>query len=255
MNKEELQEFLNTDEGKEVFNAAFESKIKEEGYKSSDDVAGLVAKKNELLGKVTKHQKEKHLTETHKNILDKLSEHDITDIDELEELFSSKKLPQDQNPQGNDFEKQLKRLTKQMDLLKEENLKSKNLATEERNKRIQSQRDTILTTALNKVNVKGEALAILRDHFDKKIMIEETEKGEVNFLANDSEGLNPDINTYIDEWSKTDAAKDFLQKPANRGSGANLNNSNSRSMTRKEFQNLDPTSRMQNMKEGIVITD
>ena len=54
MTEAEFQEFAESEEGKALVNGY----VSKAGYKSAEEIAGLERKKDELLGKVSKSQKD-----------------------------------------------------------------------------------------------------------------------------------------------------------------------------------------------------
>lgn len=67
-----------------------------------------------------------------------------------------------------------------------------------------------------------------------------------------------DMDTYLTEWTATEAAKKFIAAPGNSGGGGqggNGNKSAAKTMTRSAFDQMAPDSKASFVKEGGVLTE
>ena len=55
-------------------------------------------------------------------------------------------------------------------------------------------------------------------YFDRLVKVED-EDGKINLVVDSDDGPSP-FNSFVDEWSKTDKAKQFIKAPNNSGGGA-----------------------------------
>lgn len=256
--KESLNEWVETDEGKEFFNGMFSTYAQQQGYKAPDEIQGLVNKNKELLGKVARVNKEA-TSEQQKKILQLLVEHELDDPDELENIISSK---QESGKVKDDFTIQLRRMEKKLETIENEKKQLSEKAQSERQKRMKTIKENAITKALKKTNVKDKAFDFLYDYFEKRAEIEEGDDDSPSIIALDSEGLRPSIDKYIEQWSKTEDATDFINKPVNIGAGLNGSGSgDSKSRTKYAMDELrkDPELLKDVLKrkktEQIEITD
>lgn len=234
---EEFKEFLESEEGQKFLDNALSEKVKENGYKSQEEVQGLVNKNKELLGKVKK-AKDSSISEDSKKLLNMLNEHEITDEEELSNFLEKST---ESTKGSDDLGRQFKRLQKDFENLTTQLNMEKERANMEHEMRISSEQKVVLTTALKKAGVKENAFDMTYAYFNGLTAKEMNEDGSFSFVAKDAEGLSPDITKYIDEWSQSDNAKEFIQQPINQGAGNPLGgNSKGTTITRADFNNKSP---------------
>lgn len=234
-----LEELLSDEETKAELESELSEWAKSQGYKSPDEVEGLVKKKDELLSKISKLNRGQ-TTEEQRQILEALNEVGYESADEVIAALSG-------NKKGDDLERQLKRIKKEA----EEN---RTLYEQERQQRISYAKDNAITQALKKAGVKDSAFDMAFAYFDRLAEVEEVD-GKLKIVAKDSEGLGPSIDSFIEEWSKTDAAKDYVQQAANKGAGVTGDDGSGRgasgkTMTLAEFGALAPKDQATFMKDG-----
>lgn len=193
MNEEEKAEVLET----------FNSWVKEQGYKSPEEVEGLAKKKDELLGKVSKLNKER-VSEDKREILNMLDELGVQSAEDIKSLFEKKSGDKKDDRELKKYEKQLQELQERYD--------------SEHKTRLNMAKENAIVKALKEAGVKDSAFDMAYAYFDRQAEVEETDNG-VSVIAKDKDGLGPSIDNYIKEWAKGDAAKDYIQKPMNVGAG------------------------------------
>ncbi len=79
MTKDEFKEFADSEDGK----STMASYLEESGYKSADDIQGLVNKNGELLGKLKKSN------ESNNSLLETFKKYDIIDGEDLGEKLAT----------------------------------------------------------------------------------------------------------------------------------------------------------------------
>jgi hypothetical protein len=238
-----LEELMSDEETKAEIESDLSEWAKSQGYKAPDEIEGLVKKKDELLSKISKLNRDQ-TTEEQRRILEAINELGVESADELVTALSKK-------GSGDELERKLKRLQKEA----EEN---KALYETERKQRISYAKDNAIIQALKEAGIKDSAFDMAFAYFDRIADVEESD-GKVKVIAKDKEGLGPSIDSFIAEWSKTDAAKDYVRKPANKGAGVSGENGDSRgvtgkTMTLEAFGNLTPKDQAAFVNDGGQIT-
>lgn len=210
MAEQNIQDLMNSEEGKKIFNEMFDKIISEKGYKAPEDVQGLVNKRDELLSEITKKNEkiknvEKYLT--------KLQEYGIMDINDIDKKLG--KSIKDDTPGGNSElnaikrELETERKTRE-DLQKALNEQKQTLYNTKKN-------ETILKT-LSSVGVSEDAAEVLSVYFDKFAEIEDKD-GKFRVMADDGE-QRLTLSDYISQWSRTEKAKQYIKADHNSGGGA-----------------------------------
>lgn len=238
MTIEELKAFFDSDEGSEALSQIIAEKAPELGYKSPDEVQGLVRKRDELLGTVKKlktQPKGPQISEGMQRILEALQDEGIEDEDSFSEFIQGKAQEGEGSAEASKQLRELKRQLKQIEKEKSEFSQYKDLFEAERKARLESVKDSTLTQALKKVHVKGDAFDIVKSWAEKQTALDIDDDGKISIYANDSEGLNPSIEAYLEEWSKTDAAKPFIEQPVNTGAGVRSGASKNGVFTREQL--------------------
>lgn len=250
--KESLNEWVETDEGKEFFNGMFSTYAQQKGYKSPEDIEGLLKNRDKLLGQVTKLNRE-NTTKEQQEILRIIAENDLDDPEILENIISSK---QENGKVKDDFAIQLRRMEKKIETIENEKIQLSEKAQSERQKRMKTIKENAITKALKKTNVKDKAFDFLYDYFEKRAEIEEGDDDSPSIIALDSEGLRPSIDKYIEQWSKTEDATDFINKPVNKGAGMSGSSATgSKIMLRDAFESLPQDQRNAFIKDGGDVKD
>lgn len=252
MNIDEVKEWMSTDEGKEFFAGAFDDHAKEQGFKKPDEIQGLVKKKDELLGKLAK-LKEHKVSEDQRKIISALDELEIRDYNDFEDFLDNLKGTGDEGQKqiSSDLERELKRKQKELDKHVQSIRDIEEKYKVEHGRRLSSLKQAELTKALKKVNIKDTAFDMAYAHFNANSKVEEDEDGNIAILATDE--LGSSIDSFIEEWSKTDSAKDFIQKPINVGAGIGVTSSDGSktTFTRADLQDPETRKKMaERMKKG-----
>ena len=233
----------------ESVKAALESEMSEwakaQGYKAPDEVEGLIRKKDELLHKISKLNRDS-TTEEQRRILEVINELGVESAEDIEAALSKK------GKGGDDFERKYKRLQKEAD-------DHKALYERERQQRISYAKDNAIIQALKEAGIKDSAFDMAFAYFDRVAEVEDTD-GKTTVVARDKDGLGPPITSYILDWSKTEAAKDYVRKPVNSGAGVTGEGGESRGVTGKviplsDFNQLSPKQQNAFMSEGGQITE
>src|SRR6056297_3105571 len=235
----ELKELLEDEESKQqIIEWA-----KEQGFKAPDEVEGLVNKKNELLEKLAKTKKSQ-MSDEQRQLIETIQELGYDSAEDLQDALSKGK----KNDSDRD-DRDMKKLQKQL-----EDYQGK--FESERNRRLSMEKSTAIERAMDKAGIRSDARELVRAYFDRRAQVEETDNG-VSIIAQDDEGLGPPIDEYIDKWAKSDAGKNYVQKPVNVGAGvAGANEGDSRTSYKRE-ELKDPKlakSVMQRIDAGEDIT-
>lgn len=198
----ELNEFMERDDGK----SAVSEWLKESGYRSADDVSGLEHKKDELLGKVAKSQKDKAAL----NAL--YTKHGIIDFDDLDVKLAQLKGAEEK---GTELEKMQRRL----EIIEKTAKDADARASREKVLRADSEKRAQIISALKGAHVNDDSIDILMPYFSGQVKIDEDDEGGINLTIETTDGPSP-LKAYVDAWSKTDKAKIYINAPGNSGAGA-----------------------------------
>jgi len=237
----ELKEFLETEEGRAQFEEVFQSYAKEKGYKAPQDVEGLVKKRDELLAKVSRLNRDE-TSEAQRELLRTLAEVGVDSADDLQSIVSSK-------DKGTDLERQLNRINKQLE-------ESRALYDRERSLRLESEKRSTIIRALKDAGVKDTAFDLAYAYFNGMAEVEDVD-GKVNVIAKDKDGLGPGIDSYIQDWAKSEAAVDYVKKPLNQGLGLSDPQGSSKKTVYTRSELLDPKIArevMERKKAGESVT-
>lgn len=236
-----LKELLETEEGKAEFDAVFNSRVEEMGYKAPTEIEGLVKKKDELLNKVARLNRDQ-TSESQRAILQVLAEVGVDSADDIKAAL-------DGRDKSSDLDRQFKRVNQQ---LEEANKKYES----ERGRRLSTEKDNAIIRSLKDAKIKESSFDMAYAYFDRLAEVEEID-GKVNILAKDAAGLGPSMDTYIKEWAKSEAAKDYVMKPVNIGAGVagQKDGDNKTTYTREELSDPKVARKvMERKKAGEQIT-
>ena len=197
----ELQEFMGTDDGK----SAVSKWLEETGYRSKDDITGLENKKNELLGKLKRANDDKA------GLLDVFKKYDIVDSEDL-----AGKLATLASARSN--ESDLEKMVRRLEIIEKTAEVDKKAAETEKALRVNSEKKGGILSALKNAHVDDASFDFLVPYFDNIVKAQEAD-GKVNLVVESDDGSSP-LNSFIDEWSKTDKAKQFIKAPSNSGGGS-----------------------------------
>jgi hypothetical protein len=218
----ELRKLLETDEGKTLL---------------EEFVPGLKAKKDELLAE------KKNIAAENKKLKEQLEQIEAEKLEEQEKLAAK----------SGDVEKvktQLKeRYERELAQFKEKYTKVES----------QLHKHVIeegLVKELVGAGVKKEFLPAATALIKTAYQAEIAENDGKPFAKFDGKS----VNEFVAEWSKSDTGKHFVSADKNSGGGAQGANgvsraSGAKSMTRTDFEALQPIQRAQALKEGTVLTD
>lgn len=190
----------------------------------AEATSGLVAKNQELLGKLKKAQKDSTIDPAeYQSLQDTLS---ATESKLAEALKAAKTA-------ANQAEKDRKALETESQYV------SKLLI------------DNGLNDALIKSGVRPEMSKAVKALFSSQVALK-ADGDKRNAMVGDKP-----LFEAIDEWAKSDEGKYFISAPANQGGGANGGGNgkgNSKTMMRAAYEGLDASSKMEFVKSGGTLT-
>lgn len=226
--KEELLEALKTDDGKAVLGELIEK-----------EVSGLKKKRDELLADLRKEKDDK------KEINDRLEalEKEKEKIEE-EKLAKSGDLEKIKKTLEEKHAKEVKDLTET--IAKKEGLLKTHVIGEG------------LTAALVKAKVSPNLMKAAKALITSEFQGEIGDNDGKPFAKFDGKA----VDEFVTEWAQTDAGKHFVTADGNSGGGSNgangsgkAGNGGKKTMTRSDFDALDPISQAKEGKAGTVIID
>ena len=194
MTAEEFKEFMQDEKNQETFKGI----VSALGYKSEEEVKGLIDKKDELLGQLRKVKDER---ESLKKRLDEI------DIDEYIDLKNSKAKTPDKD---NDLSRKLEKLNADI----EAERKARADIEAEYNNSLVSQ--ALTAEIADKFDPAHRA--ILTNAFLGKAKIE-TDNGKKTVVIDDGKYGLP-VSEYFKTFAESDAGKPYLIKPVNAGAGS-----------------------------------
>jgi hypothetical protein len=239
--KEQLQEYSNTDEGKQLFSELMKAQAKELGYVTPDEVQGLINKRNELLDKVKALKNEKNSDP----LLTNLQKHGIYDVNDLESLLST-------SPSGkksDEIESKLKQFERELGQERKAKLELESSLNKQRERFHNAEKQSAILKALGAAGIDESAHDILSVYFDRIAKVEEDDTGKLNILADDGE-QSLGLHDYISKWSQTDKAKNYKKAPVNSGAGTSTGGKLSPKMTMEEIALLPPAEMVKALKEN-----
>jgi len=191
----------------------------------TEATAGLVAKNQELLGKLKKAQKDATIDPADHAALQAELDQTQTKLTEAQKQLKSALT---------DAEKSKKSLEVEGGFV------SKLLI------------DNGLNDALLKAGVKPEMSKAVKALLAGQVTIK-TEGDKRNAVIGDKS-----LSDFVDEWAKSDEGKHFVSAPNNQGGGANgggKGKEDAKTMTRAAFDALDPAGKVEFSKGGGTLTD
>lgn len=194
MTAEEFKEFMQDEKNQETFKGI----VSALGYKSEEEIKGLIDKKDELLGQLRKVKDER---ESLKKRLDEI------DIDEYIDLKNSKAKNSDKD---NDLSRKLEKLNAELEA--------------ERKARAEIEAEynnTLISQALTaEISDKFDPAhrAILTEAFLRKAKIE-NDNGKKTVVIDDGKYGLP-VNEFFKSFAESDQGKPYLIKPVNTGAGS-----------------------------------
>lgn len=194
MTPEEFKEFLKDEKNQGVFKEI----VSALGYKSEEEIKGLLDKKDELLGQLRKVKDER---ESLKKRLDEI------DIDEYIDLKNSKAKNSDKD---NDLSRKLEKLNADI----EAERKARAEIEAEYNNTLISQ--ALTAEIADKFDPAHRA--ILTEAFLRKAKIE-NENGKKTVVIDDGKYGLP-VNEFFKSFAESEQGKPYLIKPVNAGAGS-----------------------------------
>jgi phage shock protein A len=266
MNKEELQKYLNTDEGKSWFHS-FVSGL---GYKSPEEVEkekeGIASKNREVIeqNKKLKEQFEavQSKTETLDKVKDLFNDYEVAvddegnlDYDGIEKALSKLKSTGNADPSKiEEMQRQLKRAQRDVEQQKKE-VTGRDNRLQELQQQIEKDQSEIqrllvdgaFKEALQNHNynsfVVSNILPALRAKSNAQLQFNE-EKGQYEAITDDGRA----IHEWIDMWKDTEEGKALRMSPVNSGGGSR--GSGSGTGGQKSFKEMTAQERLQLYKEN-----
>lgn len=217
MTPEEFKEFMQDEKNQETFKGI----VSALGYKSEEEVKGLIDKKDELLGQLRKVKDER---ESLKKRLDEI------DIDEYIDLKNKAKTPD----KDNDLARKLEKLNADL----EAERKARADIEAEYNNSLISQ--ALTAEIADKFDPAHRA--ILTEAFLGKAKIE-TDNGKKTVVIDDGKYGLP-VNEFFKSFAESEQGKPYLIKPVNAGSGA-------LPMGGKAKMSLDEIEKMPNREDRL----
>lgn len=218
MTPEEFKEFMQDEKNQETFKGI----VSAMGYKSEEEIKGLLDKKDELLGQLRKVKDER---ESLKKRLDEI------DIDEYIDLKNSKAKNSDKD---NDLSRKLEKLTAEL----EAERKARTETEAEYNNTLISQ--ALTAEIADKFDPAHRA--ILTEAFLRKAKIE-NENGKKAVVIDDGKYGLP-VNEFFKSFAESEQGKPYLIKPVNSGAG-------SQQLSGKAKFTLDEIEKMPNREERL----
>ena len=154
----------------------------------------------------------KKATESNRSVLDLFQKYDIIDTEDLESKLTTL-------ASAKSTETDLEKLQRRLEIIEKTAKEAEERANMEKSKRANSEKKAQIQSALKKVHVDDVSFEILLPYFDRMVKTEEDDAGRINLIVESDDGSSP-FSSFIDEWSKTEKAKQFIKAPANRGGGA-----------------------------------
>lgn len=220
MDIEELKKALKTEEGKAIIDEMVESATK-----------GLKAKRDELLSDMKELKERLKGIEAEKADAEEKAAAKTGDVNKVKEQLEAKH-------------------KKEIDALTQTKVKLES--------QLQSH---VIGEGLTQALVKAKIAPALMEA--AKALIKTNFKGEIG--DNDGKPFakfdGKAVDEFVTEWAQSDAGKHFVTADGNTGGGSNGTNGNgkagtgTKSMTRSEFESLQPLEKVAKAKEGVTLTD
>lgn len=246
INKDEIQEYFNSDDGKAVFEELLKNEIANKGYKAPEEITGLSNKNRELLAEIAK--KNEKIKKSDEKYLTILQKHGIMDVEDLDNFLSTS--PQ-KKTESEEINRKLQRLERELEAERKSKADYETALKQQKEKFFNAEKQTAILKALSAVGVDESATDVLSVYFDRLAKVEEDETGNLSILADDGVQSKSLID-YVSEWSKTDKAKNYIKATSNAGAGTVGSKLQSKAkMTREQIAQLpDRAERYKAMKEN-----
>lgn len=243
--KEDLQAYMNSDEGKEVFSAIFKAEIERQGYRAPDEITGLVNKNKELLGKLKEAKEQKS-----DPLLTKLEKYAIYNEDDLENMLSTATATKGKDVET---ERMLKKLQRDLETTATQKAEFEKQAATLKERFYKAEKEKAISQALISAGIDDKAHDILSVYFDRFAKVEEDDD-KLSIIADDGAQRLP-LSDYIKQWSTTDKAKHYIKAPVNMGAGtvASGQKQSAKLSIEQIAQIPDRTQRYEAMKENGYI--
>lgn len=241
--KEQIQEYLNSDEGKAVFAEVFNAEIQARGYKAPDEITGLANKNRELLGEIVKLKNSKK----DDPLLTTLQKYAINDIEDLENVLSTTTTTKGK---ADEVERMAKRLERELDTERKAKAETEKALNSIKSRFHSAEKQRAILHSLAEHGIDESAHDILSVYFDRYAKVEEDENGNISILADDGAQSLP-LRDYIKQWSTTDKAKNYIKAPVNAGGGTSTGSAQGNKMTMEQIAQLtDPVQIAKALKEN-----
>jgi len=208
--KEQIQEILNSDEGKALFQEAFKAEVQAKGYRTPEEIDGLNNKNRELLGKLKELKEQKNSNP----LLTKLEKYAIYSEEDLEGVLSASSTSKGK---ADETERTLKKYERELEILRKEKADYETLAQKTKERYFQSEKQKAILSSLANAGIDESAHDILSVYFDRLTQVEE-DGDKLSMIADDGAQRIP-LGDYIKKWSTTDKAKHYIKAPSNSGAG------------------------------------
>ena len=235
MNQEEFKALLSSEEGKNLFTQT----AKELGYESPEDVAGLRAKRDELLG-INKNLKDKT-----RDLESKLSGIDFEEYQMLKEKGTGNKTTDD-----------LMSLKRQLNVSETKHKESLDKISKLENAYFNKVKEAELNKIFNDINIDSRHSKLLTSAFKDKVKVDgDYDKLEI-YIDVDGNGLGLPASEYFKKWAVSDEGKPYLKTPESRGTGSHqMSAKNVKTISRKDFDAIPVTERADLLKQGIKVEE
>lgn len=210
---ENIQDILNSDEGKKLFSEMVQKEITEKGYKTPDEVTGLANKNRELLAEIAKKNAEKKKSE--EKLLTILEKYAILDVDELDDVLSSSSVPKGKKDEQ---ERTLKKFEREAANERQRAEDATKQLAQIKQQYHQAEKSRTILSALSKAGVDDVYADVLGTYFDKIVKVEE-DAGKLSFIADDGAQSKPFTDYFLD-WTKSEKSKHYIKATVSTGAGS-----------------------------------
>ena len=219
MTLEELKEFLKDENNKVVFDEI----VKSLGYKSQEEIEGLVNKNEQLLKKLVKKKEE--FAEKQKLL-------DSIDVEAYNDYVNSEGDPKRGNSELNKIKRELKEAQDKVE-------KFSKIESDYNN----SLKLSAIKDALIENKIDSKYTEILTSHFTGKAKVEIDDDSR-SIVIEDDDGLGQSPNEYLKKWVETEKGQAYLAKPENTGAGSTgFSGSGGKSIKASELNSLSNNER------------
>jgi len=210
---QKIQEYLNSDDGKAVFQEMLKKEISDKGYKTPEEITGLVTKNRELLGEIVKKNEEKKKSD--EKLLTIMEKYSILTVDELDDVLSSSSAPKGKKDEQ---ERALKKFERDAAAERQRADEATKQLTQIKQQYHQAEKSRTILSALSKAGVDDVYADVLGTYFDKIIKVEDDD-GKLSFIADDGAQSKP-FTDYFQDWTKSEKSKHYIKASGSTGAGS-----------------------------------